>query len=199
MQLRMEEEEVPYDVVTGTSVCRSFTPGGKFTMDEHISGTETGKSYVITSISHSARIGGYSTGGEPTKITYSNSFQLRARLGGAASGADHAQAGGPRLSAGRGGRSAGRGDLARQVWSRQSPVLLGPLRQEGRQELLLDPLHAGVGGSYVGVHVDPAHRPGGDRHLPGRRSGSSDHHRPALQRRPDAALRRCPTRRPRRT
>jgi type VI secretion system secreted protein VgrG len=75
VQLRMEEEEVPYDVVAGSSVCRSFTPGGKFTIGAHISGAETGKGYVITGVTHSAKIGDYSTGSETTGVTYRNTFR----------------------------------------------------------------------------------------------------------------------------
>lgn len=74
VRVRMEEDEVPYDVVSGSSYCRSFTPGGKFTVTEHMSGAETGKSYVITSVSHSAAASDYTTGGTPVDVSYENSF-----------------------------------------------------------------------------------------------------------------------------
>ena len=63
------------------------------------------------------------------------------------------------------------------------------LRQEGREQLVLDPRVAAVGGQGLGRDLDAAHRPGGDRRFPRRRSRSADHHRPRLQRRADAALR----------
>ena len=44
-------------------------------------------------------------------------------------------------------------------------------------------------GAQLGLHPDPAHRPGGDRRLPRGRPRPADHHRPGLQRRADAALR----------
>ena len=53
-KVRMEEEEVRYDQVSGVSTCRTFGVGGKFTIDEHPSDLERGKQYVITSIQHSA-------------------------------------------------------------------------------------------------------------------------------------------------
>src|SRR5262249_37137730 len=34
-KVRMEEEEAAYDVVSGASTCRTFTPGGKFTLKKH--------------------------------------------------------------------------------------------------------------------------------------------------------------------
>ena len=47
----------------------------------------------------------------------------------------------------------------------------------------------GLGRRGLGLHPDPAHRPGGDRRLPRGRPRPADHHRPGLQRRRDAALR----------
>ena len=64
-------------------------------------------------------------------------------------------------------------------------------RQEGREQLVLDPRVAAVGRQGLGRRLHPAHRPGGDRRLPRRRSRPADHHRPRLQRRADAAVRRC--------
>ena len=46
-----------------------------------------------------------------------------------------------------------------------------------------------LGRRGLGLHPDPAHRPGGDRRLHRGRPGPADHHRPGLQRRRDAALR----------
>ena len=52
-QLRMEEEETAHDVVNAAGNCRSFSPGGKFTLTRHECPEEK-KGYVITSITHSA-------------------------------------------------------------------------------------------------------------------------------------------------
>ena len=90
---------------------------------------------------------------------------------------------------------AGRGDLHRQVRPREGAVPLGPRGQEGREQLVLDPRVAAVGRQGLGLGVDPAHRPGGDRRLPRGRSRPADHHRPRLQRRADAAVRAAGRRR----
>ncbi len=53
-KLRMEEEEVAYDVLTANSACATFTPGGKFKLTEPDVKSEDGKSYVVVSIEHTA-------------------------------------------------------------------------------------------------------------------------------------------------
>ncbi len=54
-KIRMEEMEAPFNQVFATSTCKTFSPGGKFTIDkDHPSKSEVGKSYVITEITHSA-------------------------------------------------------------------------------------------------------------------------------------------------
>jgi len=62
-KLRIEELEAAHDVVQAASVCKTFTPGGKFTITEHKSESEQGKTYVVTMIQHQAREAmGYETG-----------------------------------------------------------------------------------------------------------------------------------------
>lgn len=51
-KIRMEEDEVPYDVVRCVSDCRSLHPAGKFTVTRHECPSEEGKAYVITSVQH---------------------------------------------------------------------------------------------------------------------------------------------------
>ncbi len=72
--MRMEEEEVEHDVVEATSFCKSFTPGGKFTIKSHRSGSEEGKTFVITSIQHSAVEPLVYETGTPEGLDYRNSF-----------------------------------------------------------------------------------------------------------------------------
>ena len=75
VKVRMEQEEVDYDVVLGQSHCRSFHPGGKFKLKKHYSEAEQGKTYVLTSVQHSARIGeAYLAGGDVSGGIYVNSF-----------------------------------------------------------------------------------------------------------------------------
>lgn len=71
---RMEEEEAGHDIVKGTSICRSFNPGTKFTVKKHKYKQEEGKKYVITSVAHTARVGSYITGGDAAETTYTNTF-----------------------------------------------------------------------------------------------------------------------------
>ena len=71
-KIRMEEEEVDHDVVQAGSTCRTFTPGGKFKVKSHRSGSEQGQAFVITRISHTASEL-YETG-ESSGSEYGNTF-----------------------------------------------------------------------------------------------------------------------------
>lgn len=73
-KVRMEEEEVAHDVVWGTSLCKTFTPGHKFKTRKHRSSSEEGKRYVITSIQHHAQETRTYETGEVVGMDYSNSF-----------------------------------------------------------------------------------------------------------------------------
>jgi type VI secretion system secreted protein VgrG len=74
IKLRMEADEAEYDVVEAESKCRSFTPGGKFKVKDHLSKSEQGKQYVITAIEQSASEPGvYETDATPGE-DYKNSF-----------------------------------------------------------------------------------------------------------------------------
>jgi type VI secretion system secreted protein VgrG len=72
---RMEEDEVPHDVVHGGGTCRSFCIGGKFKIDNHRANSERGGNYVITSISHAASEPGAYETGTAVGGDYSNSFR----------------------------------------------------------------------------------------------------------------------------
>ncbi len=74
-QLRMEEEESNFDSATGTSECRSYSPGGRFEVTEHHNDGEKGK-WVLTVVRHNATMGGnYLVGGGHADEIYSNSFR----------------------------------------------------------------------------------------------------------------------------
>jgi type VI secretion system secreted protein VgrG len=75
-KLRMEEVEAAYDIVAGSSFCKSFMPGGKFTIGTHKSATEEGKSFVLTSVTHSAHeLQAYESGAnEEGGYDYHNNF-----------------------------------------------------------------------------------------------------------------------------
>ena len=76
VRLRMEEEEVGFDIVEGRSTCRSFGSGNIIHMTEHEAGGHEERSYLMTSVLHRAELGGaYVTeGGEGSHRIYENSF-----------------------------------------------------------------------------------------------------------------------------
>jgi type VI secretion system secreted protein VgrG len=72
-KIRMEEEEAAYEVAHGASGCRTFTPGGKFTLKKHDCTSEQGKGYVLTALEHAAVDETYTAGASGAQ-TYSNTF-----------------------------------------------------------------------------------------------------------------------------
>jgi type VI secretion system secreted protein VgrG len=72
-KLRMEEEEVGYDVASGHSDCRSLVSGYKFTLKRHPQRDQNG-TYVLTSVVHSAQQGGFFSDSDG-ETHYSNSFR----------------------------------------------------------------------------------------------------------------------------
>ncbi|MEZ6059669.1 MAG: type VI secretion system tip protein TssI/VgrG [Planctomycetaceae bacterium] len=75
-RLRMEAEEAGYDTISGGSECRSFSPGGRFTVTKHHNAGEEGGQYVLTAVQHSAHVGGsYVSGGSHSDEIYQNQFR----------------------------------------------------------------------------------------------------------------------------
>ena len=75
-KLRMEGEEARYDTVRGSSECRSFSPGGRFKVEQHHNPGEKGGKWMLTSVKHSATLGGnYLTGASHSEEIYQNEFQ----------------------------------------------------------------------------------------------------------------------------
>jgi type VI secretion system secreted protein VgrG len=73
-KIRMQEEEASHLVASGSSVCRAFTSGYKFTLQDHYQDTMN-VSYVLSEVQHSASVAdtyamSTSGGGE----SYSNDF-----------------------------------------------------------------------------------------------------------------------------
>ena len=73
-KLRMEEEEVGYDVATGRSDCRFLSTGFKFTLQRHAQ-REQNATYVLTSVAHAAQQGGFFGDDNDYEQSYSNSFR----------------------------------------------------------------------------------------------------------------------------
>ena len=72
--VRLEAEETRFNTVIGTSHCKTFSPGYCFKLIEHLNcKDEKGKSYLITSVQHTAtQSGPFTSGNQPA--SYSNSF-----------------------------------------------------------------------------------------------------------------------------
>ena len=179
--IRMQEEEARISVFTGVSDCRAFTSGQRFELVDYYRSDMTNKQYVLTQVVHEAmqKLGASErSGGE---ANYRNQFTCIPFDVPFRPLQEYAEAGDPgdadrdRVGPGR------RGDLHRRVRPGEGAVPLGPARQEGREHLLLDPRGAGLGRAELGRHAHPAHRPGGDRRLPGGRPGPAHHHRARLQ------------------
>jgi len=72
--VRLEAEEARFNTVNGTSNCKTFSPGYCFKLTEHVNcKDEKGKSYLITSVSHTAtQLGPYTSDNQTA--SYSNAF-----------------------------------------------------------------------------------------------------------------------------
>jgi type VI secretion system secreted protein VgrG len=74
VKLRMEEEEAPHLVVSGSSTCRAFTPGYRFDLEGHYN-QAMDASYVLTAVQHAATVGAnYPARGAEVGESYSNHF-----------------------------------------------------------------------------------------------------------------------------
>ena len=63
-----------HDLVQAASPLKTFTPGGNFTIQEHRSGSEEGKRYIVTSITHSTTEPVAYETGTPVTADYQNVF-----------------------------------------------------------------------------------------------------------------------------
>jgi type VI secretion system secreted protein VgrG len=72
-RIRMEEEEVPFDQVSGAGNCPTFTAGGKFTLKSQGGGPDEGKEFVLTSVRHEAHEDSYPGNGS-AGVGYRNTF-----------------------------------------------------------------------------------------------------------------------------
>ena len=75
-RIRLQEQVVPGAVSHGTGVCRHFSSGFKFTLQDHYRG-DLNQAYLLTSVRHSATQGGGYEAGDAMEgeSTYSNSFE----------------------------------------------------------------------------------------------------------------------------
>ena len=72
VKLRMEAEALPSLTIQGSSGCRNFVAGHKFTLARHFDGDGD---YVLLSVTHEASIGSaYRSGSGGGDMTYSNTF-----------------------------------------------------------------------------------------------------------------------------
>jgi type VI secretion system secreted protein VgrG len=75
-KIRLQEQQVPAAVSQGMSVCRHFSAGFKFTLEDHFRDDQN-QSYLLTTVNHSAtQGGGYAAGNEADgDSSYTNSFE----------------------------------------------------------------------------------------------------------------------------
>jgi type VI secretion system secreted protein VgrG len=75
-RIRLQEQVVPGAVSHGTGVCRHFSSGFKFTLQDHYR-SDLNQAYLLTVVRHSATQGGGYDSGEAAdgESTYSNSFE----------------------------------------------------------------------------------------------------------------------------
>jgi type VI secretion system secreted protein VgrG len=71
VQIRMQQEALPSLLVTGSSNCRHFAGGHKFSLRDHFNGNGQ---YVLTGISHSARVSGDPRTPTEATLEYHNGF-----------------------------------------------------------------------------------------------------------------------------
>lgn len=72
---RIEHEEASHEQVKGSGKVRSFSPGYKFTVDQHLTSSELNREYVLTRVTHTADTGEFvsnASGEAPT--LYKNTF-----------------------------------------------------------------------------------------------------------------------------
>ena len=72
-KLRMQEEETSCLIASGSSLCRAFTTGFKFDLEDHYR-SDMNDSYVLTEVQHVASAGGSYTIGDDSAEHYSNHF-----------------------------------------------------------------------------------------------------------------------------
>ncbi|MEI7698373.1 MAG: type VI secretion system tip protein TssI/VgrG [Planctomycetia bacterium] len=78
VRMRIEAEEARYETVLGSGHCRSFSPGGRFTMSDHYEASESGQKWMLVFVSHDAsNRGSYisSLQGSESGANYSNTFR----------------------------------------------------------------------------------------------------------------------------
>jgi len=71
VELRMQAEASESILITGSSSCRQFVSGHRFSLDRHYNADGD---YVLTSIQHMGRLTGNYRSGEAPALEYSNSF-----------------------------------------------------------------------------------------------------------------------------
>ncbi|MEN3332482.1 MAG: type secretion system secreted protein VgrG [Blastocatellia bacterium] len=77
VNIRMQEEETPLIVITGSGTCRGFASGYRFSLKEHYRG-DLNKEYVLTTVQHTAEQGDNYQSSEADALNdfeYANNFQ----------------------------------------------------------------------------------------------------------------------------
>ena len=147
-KIRMEQEAVPGLVIEGESNVRRFDPGYKIKLKEHFNANGD---YVLTDVEHFATMAGTYTTDQSVSLKYQNRFRSHSHGPALPAAARHAQADDQRHANGRrGGQRRLDRNRHRQIWPRESAILLGSRRQEDARQLLLGSRGAELGGQTLG-------------------------------------------------
>ena len=158
VRTRLDELQARFELANGSTNARGVCVGSLFKLTGQPR-SDQNREYLV--LSRGVRAGILRVRGDGERRN-----ELRLPVPGAReqdavpAAAPHAEADRPGPADGDRRRSLGRRDLHRQVRAREGAVSLGPLRQEGREQLVLDPRLASVGGQELGRGGHPAHRPG---------------------------------------
>ncbi len=190
VRTRLEEIQAQFEIATGSTNARGFCTGSLFKLTGHPRPDQS-REYLIVSATHDLEYSEYEAmegGGTDYRCTFTvlNSREpfrsQRITPKPTVQGPQTAIVVGPQgdeIYTDKYGRVK-----VQFHWDR-----VGKIR---REQLVLDPGIASLGRQELGHGRDPAHRTGGHRRFSGRRSRPANHYWACLQRRTDAALRRCP-------
>ena len=152
--VRINEFGTQFETAQASSNSKGIHVGSLFTLDDYPRDDQNAE-HLILSASYDLEFSGYEAMPDSAGTSYRCSFVAMSSKSAVPAAAGDAQAVRPGTADGGGRRPWRRGDLHRQVRPREGPVPLGSLRQEGREQLVLDPRLAPWAGKAWGTVSTP--------------------------------------------
>ena len=146
---RMQELEARLEVRTGRTNARGIAAGHTFEFED-APRPDDERAYLITTASHRIEVEAPDSGTEGGELVLRRRVHGDRRPAAVPPGTHDAPTGDPGRADGRRHRSGGGGDLDGRVRPGQGHLPVGSAQRRGRDELLLDPGLAGVGGAAMG-------------------------------------------------